>query len=311
MRMTRRRFGQLGLAAATLATPRTPARAAAPIKFMTLAGHYYMPPLFAQDENLFTKHGLDVQVGIATAPPTLLPAVVSGSLPIGVTSAIQLAMSHEAGLDIVAVAGASLQSRQHTTTAIVASQASGIRGAADLPGKRVVVPGLNGSYHVMFLKFLHDQGIDPARVQIIEGGFGLMADMVKGGSADAALATEPFLTRMLQAGGTVRIEYFIVQRDYQFDSLFISTRDWCRANPEPLAAIRATLRDAVAMMKADPKRSESIEAKYLKLPPELIASLNTPDYQVDVTPADIQVWADLGRQLGLIAQPFDAADLIA
>jgi NitT/TauT family transport system substrate-binding protein len=278
---------------------------------MTLAGHYYMPPLFAAEQGLFARHGVAVQVGLATAPPTLLPAVVSGTLPIGVTSAIQLAMSHEAGLDIVAVAGASLQSRQHTTTAIVASQASGIRGAADLPGKRVVVPGFNGSYHVMFLKFLHDRGIDPARVQMLEGGFGLMADMVKGGSADAALATEPFLTRMMQTGGTTRIEYFLIERDYQFDSLFIATRDWCRANPESLARIRAALRDAVAMMKAQPALSEAIEAKYLKLPPEILANLDTPDYQVDVAPADLQVWADLGRQLGLIAQPFNVAELIA
>ena len=307
MQLTRRNLGALGLSAAVVRS----AHAAESIRFMTLAGHYYMPPLFAQDENLFAKHGLDVQVGIATAPPTLLPAVVSGSLPIGVTSAIQLAMSHEAGLEIVAVAGASLQTRTHTTTAIVASKASGIRVAADLPGKKVVVPGLNGSYHVMFLKYLRDNGIDPARVQILEGGFGLMADMVKGGSADAALATEPFLTRMLETEGSVRIEYFIVRGDYQFDSFFISTRDWCRRNPDTLAKIRAALHDAVAMMKAQPALSEAVEAKYLKLPPAILAHLDTPDYQIDVTPADVQVWADLGRQLGLISQPFNVADLVA
>jgi NitT/TauT family transport system substrate-binding protein len=311
MAMTRRAWLASGLAATALGTTGGGAAAAEPIKFMTLAGHYYMTPMFAQEEDLFAKHGLVVQVGIATAPPTLLPAVVSGTLPIGVTSSIQLAMSHEAGLDIVAVAGASLQARSRTTTAIVASKTAHIHTAADLVGKRVVVPGLNGSYHVMFLKYLRDAGIDPARVQILEGGFGLMADMVKGGSADAALATEPFLTRMLDAGIGNRIEYFIIQRDYQFDSLFISTRSWCARHPAELAGIRASLHDAVAMMQAQPALSQAVEAKYLKLPPEMLATLGAPDYRVDVTPGDLQVWADLGLELGLISKPFDVKELIA
>jgi hypothetical protein len=43
----------------------------------------------------------------------------------------------------------------------------------------------------------------------------------------------------------------------------------------------------------------------------MLATLGAPDYRVDVTPGDLQVWADLGLELGLISKPFDVKELIA
>jgi NitT/TauT family transport system substrate-binding protein len=287
------------------------ARAAEPMKFMTLAGHYYMPPLFAADAGLFARHGLDMQVTIATAPPTVLPAVVGGSLQFGSTSAIQVAMSHQAGLDIVVVAGANMQPREHPATAVLVGPKSGIAAPADFIGKRVITPGTSGSFHVMFLKYLRDHGVDATRVQFVESGFGQMADMVRNGSADAALATEPFLTRAVDAGAGHRIEYFVSDRDYLFDSFFVATRSWIAGHGAELAAVRAALRDAVTEMNANPVHAQAVEAKYLNLPPEVVAKLVWPPYRSEVSAADIQFWVDLSQEFGLVTDKVDARELIA
>jgi len=308
MRISRRQlaaFGGGALAFGALGAGR--ARAADTLKFMTLAGHNYMPPLFAMDQGLFTAEGVSVDVTISAAPPTVLPAVIGGSLQIGSTSAIQVATSHDAGLDILVVGPANTQFRAHPNTAVVVRANSGIKTPADFVGRKVVTPGVSGTFHVMFLKFLKDNKVDPRQVQFLESGFAQMGDMVRGGTADAALTTEP----LLDSGIGTRMEYFVSDRPYLFDSFFIVAGPWARAHHEELMAVKRGLRAAIAKMAAQPDLAAAVEAKYLKLPPEVIAREGAFEYIPDVTPADLQVWIDLSREMGMISNPVDAAALIA
>ena len=312
MRMSRRQLAAMGASALAIrAGGAGRARAAEALKFMTLAGHNYMPPLFAMDQGLFTAEGVTVDVTISAAPPTVLPAVIGGSLQIGSTSAIQVATSHDAGLDILVLGPANTQFRAHPNTAVVLGSKSGIKTPADFAGRKVVTPGVSGTFHVMFLKFLKSNNVDARKVQFLESGFAQMGDMVRGGTADAALTTEPFLSRMLDAGIGTRMEYFVSDRPYLFDSFFIVAGPWARAHHQELMAVKRGLRAAIAKMAAQPDLAAAVEAKYLKLPPAVIAREGAFEYIPDVTPADLQVWIDLSREMGMISHPVDAASLIA
>ena len=313
MKLTRR-HAMATLAAAPLLLPRAGQAAGPPaalIKWMTLSGHFYMAPLVAQDTGQFTKQGLDVQVTISTAPPTLLPAVVSGTLQVGVSTGVQVALAREAGLDIVVLAGASVQERGHPTALLVVRPDLTIHSAADLIGKKVVSPGANGTFYLMFQKYLMDHGVDPRKVTMLEAGFAQMADMLRSGQADAVLAAEPYTTRLLDAKLGKPVEYYAIEREVVFDSFYICSQGWATANHDSMEKCRQALRDAVALMATDVARSAAIEAKYTKLPPDMIARLGVAAAKVDVTPADMKVWLDVGHQTGLLTQNPDPASLIA
>jgi NitT/TauT family transport system substrate-binding protein len=160
MNISRRGFGAMALS--TLAVGVRPVMAAEPIKFATLAALDFMTPMFAQDAGLFTKQGLDVAVTIATAAPTLLPGVVGGSLQYGVSTGAQVAIAHEAGLDVVIAAGVGVNTPQRVATAVVVRPDVTIDKPSDFIGKKVVSPGINGTFYVLFLKYLKTNGVNPA-----------------------------------------------------------------------------------------------------------------------------------------------------
>jgi NitT/TauT family transport system substrate-binding protein len=303
----------LGLALGALAAPALPRRAWAAnlIRIMTVPGHSYMAPLFAQDTGLFAHQGLDVQVGLSTAPPSLLPAVASDSIQVGVSTGAQIALAREAGLDIVALSAASVQTQTHKTTALLVAPGSPLRTPRDFIGKKVASPGTNGTFYLMFLKWLIDAGIDPKSVIMLEAGFAQMGDMLRTGQVDGVLAAEPFLFRLVDSKAADPIDYYKVGRQAVFDSFYICSQSWASANHAALVGLRQGLRDAIAGMAADQPKAAEIEAKYTKLPLEVINRLGVAEASVDVTPADMQVWLEVGKQTGLLSQDIDPASLIA
>ncbi|MDB5406480.1 MAG: transporter substrate-binding protein [Rhodospirillales bacterium] len=309
MEISRRGFGAMALSAVAMGT--RPLAAAEPIKFATLPALDFMTPMFAQDAGLFTKQGLDVAMQIATAAPVLLPGVVGGSLQFGVSTGAQVAIAHDAGLDVVIAAGVGVITPTRVSTAVVVRPDTTIEKPSDFIGKKVVSPGINGTFHVLFLRYLKANGIDPASVTLLEGGFSQMPDLLRSKQVDAVLAAEPFLTRMLDNGIGKRLDFFKPDRDHIFTSFYIAKRSWTDSHKDEVVKVRAALREANQMMRSDPAAAAAVQAKYLKLPPEVLAKQGLPDTRADVEPEDVQFWADTALQLGLIKQPIDARALMA
>ena len=117
MHLNRRHM--MSLSAAALGASMLPARAAEQVKFATLGAMDFFAPLLARDEGLFQKNGLDVEVSVATQAPSLLPAVVGGSLQVGVSTGIQVAIANEAGLDVVFVSGAGMLTKSDVNTGLL------------------------------------------------------------------------------------------------------------------------------------------------------------------------------------------------
>ena len=311
MPITRRGLG-LGTAGLVGTTAFGAARAEEPLKWMTLAAHFYMVPPFCADTGIFARHGLNVDVGIATNAPTLLPAVVSGTIQVGVSTAIHVAIAREQGLDVVLLAGSSIQVRGVRNTAVLERPDGNFQKPSDFIGKRVVIPGRNGVFHVMFEKYLMDAGVDPNKVDYVEAGFAQAGDILRGGSADAALSTEPFLSRLVDAGtAKVAMEYWVPTQETIFDSCYICQGAWAKQHPDTVAALRASLRDGIAAMRADPAKMQQVEAKWLKLPPEVIARGGPPMSRIDIQPSEVQYWIDVAKQVGLVDKPPPVADMIA
>eukprot|EP01037_Dinobryon_pediforme_P039759 gene39759-48551_t len=185
MHLNRRHM--MSLSAAALGASMLPARAAEQVKFATLGAMDFFAPLLARDEGLFQKNGLDVEVSVATQAPSLLPAVVGGSLQVGVSTGIQVAIANEAGLDVVFVSGAGMLTKSDVNTGLLIRADSELKTPADFVGKKVMVPGINGTYYMLFLRWLKQGNIDPTKVQIVEGGFAQMPDLLRTKQVDAVV----------------------------------------------------------------------------------------------------------------------------
>ena len=308
MQLTRRGFSALALSAIAV----RPGRAAEPIRFTTLAGIEYMVPMYAKELGLFEKRGVNVEMAIQPQAPLLLPAVVSGSLEIGVSTAVQVAMAHEQGLDIVVVSGIGGTTSEHPILDCVVRKGMNPQKPTDFVGKRVVTPGNNGTGYVMFVRYLMQGGVDPKSVTFVEAPFPRMGDLLRGGQVDAAVTVPPFTNRIIKAGIGDSFTFFVptAEQGYVLTSVYIAKRSWAEANIDALRKINDALQEANDKMRADPKASAAFVVKTLKLPPDVVAAQPPPSTHPHFKLSDVQFWADVAFEEKMTKKRVDAKDIV-
>ena len=157
--------------------------------------------MVAVDEGIFKKHGLDAEMVLIGINSNIPAAILSNSIQIGGPTSTVFLQAADGGLDLVAVAGASIMNpSSNANIAAFARNGITIKEPKDFVGKKVGAPGLGAFLHVLFVKWLVEKGVDPKSVNFVEVTFPTMADIIKSGGVDAVLTAEPFVTRMTNAG---------------------------------------------------------------------------------------------------------------
>ena len=307
------KFSWPGLLAIVLAVAMAaPAGAQTKVAVATGFANDFLPTWVAQEKGFNVKRGIDFDMMLYPAAPSdLMAALFSNSAQIAQTTATTFALANENGLDLVIVAGAGIQTAVNPRQ-VLARPAANIKTPADFKGKKVGSPGLNGALHIMFKKWLKVEGVDPNSVTYIETALPRMSDLLTLGQVDAVLPVEPFRTRIIQAGAGVPAgDYITSVNKITLLSFYASTRKWAEANPEAVAAFREILKEGEDLIKTKPDEARTIEAKYLKLPPDVVATLPFTATEVAVPAARLQYWLDISKEFGITKDSPDAAKFIA
>jgi NitT/TauT family transport system substrate-binding protein len=291
-----------------------PAAAATKFTFLYTPVNSWIGIFVAKDEGYLAKHGLEADLTIAQNGSVISAALVAGSAQIGGPTPTVLLQANEQGLDLVEIAGTGTYPLR-TRSGIVARAGSGIHGAADLVGKKVGVPGIGGIIDVLSRNWVKSDGIDYHRVQWIELQFPQMGDALKTGLADAIASVDPFYSRVIDSKAGYKIgDYAAVIPVGTVPVVYASTRSWAMKNASAIQELRAALKEAEAFVRnpANLGAARAILAKYTKLPPAAVATLDIPDrLDVDPTPQSLAFWIGVSREQGLIKGNPDPKTLIA
>ena len=141
-----------------------------------------------------------------------------------------------------------------------------------------------------------------------------MGDALKSGLTDAVAVTDPFYTRIMDSGIGINIgDYAKIIPDGTVPVIYASTRSWATKNAAAVKELRAALKEAEAFIK-DPKNLEATRAalaKYTKLPPAVIATMDIPNHlDVDPKPESLAFWIGVSREQGLIKGNPDPKSLV-
>lgn len=260
----------------------------------------FMAAFVAKDQGIFSKHGLDVTLQLTPVGSTIPGAVAGGSLQVGTLTAPVFLLANEGGVAMQIVAGASVQAKSNPTSGVTAREGANIKGPADFRGKRVGVPGLNGSQHVTFMKWLKNAGVEPKQVTFVEASFPQMGDMLKGGQVDAVLPVEPFLGRIVDTKVGYLVSYYAGEVvDSYLESFYAMSGDYVKANPKAAAAFNAAIREATAWVEQNPEDARKTQVTYLKLPEKVAMTIKMPTLRADVPQKDVQFWVDLCKDFGV------------
>jgi NitT/TauT family transport system substrate-binding protein len=299
------------IAACGYATMILPAAAQPKIVIGYTGANDFLAAFVAKDKGFFQKRGLDVTLTRIANGSTIPAAMIGGSITIGTITPPILLQANDGGLGLKILSIASIQSSKNPTASVVAGADTKIEMPADFVGKKVGAPGLNSVMHVMFVRWLKSKNVDAGKVTFVEAAFPQFGDLLKGKQIDAALAVEPFRTRIVVSGvGKVYANFFSEVRDNVIFSLYAVTGDWAAKNPKAVQAVREALNEGLAFIQDNPEEAKKSQITHLGLPAEVVASLPLATFQTKIDAGEVQFWVDLTKELGIISKPLAVNELI-
>jgi len=302
----------LALFAAAWAGLVAPASAATQVRVVYIPIVDALPLFVAKDQGFFDKRGLDVTATAVANQGVVVSSLASKSAEIGFTVTISMLQAREAGLQMKAVAGAAaFPIPSPRNVGVVAKTGSGIKGPADLVGKRVGVIGLRAFHHIMVQRWLAENGVDSSKVRFAEVPFPLGPDLLKAGQVDAVVSVDPFFKRMIDTGiGYVVGDFMGTVPDGTLIDFYMSTAEWAKDNLAAARGFREALAEAADFIAKNPDSARATLATWTKQPPAVVASTHIPTYRIDVTAAQIDYWIELLKRQGIIREPMTSQEFL-
>lgn len=268
--------------------------------------------MVAADAGIFAKHGLDAKMVLIGINSNIPAAIVSDSIQIGGPTATVFLQAVDGGLDLVAVAGASIMD-PISNNAVVAYARNGttLHEAKDFVGKKVGAPGIGAFLQVLFVKWLTEKGVDPKSVNFVEVTFPTQGDSLKSAAVDAVLTAEPFVTRFNNAGiGYVAAHYAGELGRTEPIISYVASRSFAEKNPEAIAAFRAAIAEAAEIVNNDRQKASESISKFTKQPLDIVKVSRPNVAAPDLKPEGFAWWLDVMKQQNMLQSTVDPAKIV-
>jgi len=268
--------------------------------------------MVAVDEGIFKKHGLDVEMTPIGINSNIPAAILSNSIQIGGPTSTVFLQAVDGGLDLVAIAGASVMNpvSNGNITAFVRNGIT-IKEPKDFVGKKVGAPGLNAFLDVLFVKWLVEKGVDPRSVNFVEVIFPTMSDIIKSGGVDAVLTAEPLVTRMLSAGlGSVGARYAVELARTDPIIFYAASREWADKNAATIKKFREALAESAEIVNNDREKASTSISKFTRQPLELVKATPPNRSEPVMKPEQLAWWIDVMSSQKMLQSKLDTTKLV-
>lgn len=243
--------------------------------------------------------------------PIVASAVASGTLDVGIGSAITIANGAERGIPFVIIAPATLQTSKSPTGLMCTAKSSTIRGPKDLEGKTIAVSGLRQAGDLAVRVWLTKAGVDLGKVQIVETSFAEMGPGLERGTYAAANMSNPTLSRALKLD-VIRCfadPYAAIAPTYMM-GVWYTTRDFAQKNPDLVRKLAAVMLETGHWANTHPDETAVIVSRITKIDADTIRNETRPIFAESMTPADLQPQLDAAYKFGLLPHTMSASELL-
>ncbi|MGH3759223.1 ABC transporter substrate-binding protein [Actinophytocola sp.] len=272
-------------------------------------------PLFiAQQQGIFKKHGLEVELVPLGGGGAAMTSLLGGDVDLTFASyplLVQAVQKGKGKVNIKVVADAS--AAQPDVAAVVVKSDSPLRNPEDLAGKRIGVSSTGSMADLAVLAGMKAAKADTSGLQWKVMKFPDMLPKLQSGELDAAFLVEPFITvAQAQLGVWTVFQPLVGRLDGIGLTGYLALDKTTTAYPKTMAAYQRAVveanRAAATPAGQDAIRSALIEKAKVK--PEIAPVLHLPTYPLTTDPTRLQRVPDLMREFGLIKQPFDMRPMI-
>jgi NitT/TauT family transport system substrate-binding protein len=269
-----------------------------------------LPLYVGVDQGFFKKRDLDISLIPVANQGVLISSLASGSAEMGSSVLVSMLPAQEAGIALAAVATC-VSFPVPKNVGVLARTGGDVKAPKDLNGKKVAVAGLKSYFHVMVLRWLAEQNVDPSHVTFVEVPFPQMPDLLKSGQIDVAVTVDPFYHRILESKIGFQVgDFEATVPNGTIIDCYATMKDWAVKNPTAVHAFREGLTESIAYAKSHEASARESLAKWTKQSPEIVAETLIPNFTVPVSAGQIQWWIDLAKKQGLITANINPRDML-
>jgi len=209
-----------------------------------------IPVALALENGLFAAQGLEVTLRKSSSGLETLESMLKGECDLATPTETPVVFKSQENREfsVLATTGAS-----ENALRILASRKSGIAGARDLKGKRILVS--KGSTSHFFLDmFLASNGLSEADVTVVMGGVADVSAAFSSGEIDAYCQTDVMILEPLQALGGDAV---VLAAPGLCHTTFnvVATNRYIREKPGAVKSILAALLQNEALLTGDPAKA--------------------------------------------------------
>lgn len=266
-----------------------------------------LPAIVAHESGCLAEAGYASSLTVIPIATNVPPALLSGSLQIGMSTPTILLPAVENGVDLVAIAGATVMQAGNEGISLVTRPDLKITEAEQLSGIKVGVPGIMSVADLVFRKWLKEIGVDPNSVTFIEVPLPRMAEMMTSATVDAVVAVQPVLGGLVAGGIAERNagEFFSAAADGAIMAFWSASGSWASAHPEAVAAFRACLDSSIPWIIENRAEANEMGAKHLPFTTDF-----TPDWRTEILPGDFDYYVAVSREFDLVRSDIDTSKLV-
>ena len=273
------------------------------------------PLAIAQERGFFDDEGLRVEMQIAAGSAALLPAVVSGDLPISLSTPVSAMVAGSRDLPIKIVApGADSGIEGEDISIIGVAEGSPVKRPQDLEGGSLAVPTLNSPATLGARSALEAAGVDAERVKFLEIPFPEMPGALADGKVDAAFLVEPFRTIALNQGAKALLPGFTAlsaDGGGVTSTFWVTSEQYLQENRDVVERFASALAKAAAVARDDPEAVRTAVQSYTEIPPEIVEQVRLPVYADSLNRESLRRQGEFLERYGELERVPDLDELIA
>lgn len=264
----------------------------------------------AVEKGFLEEQGLKAEIKILSGGAEIIPALLGGSLDVGISNTFSHVLAKDNGFELKAITGGAVQTKSRPTHAILVRGDSPIKTAKDLEGKTLAVNTFNNIDHVMVQEWLEKNGADPKKVNFVEIPFPQHAAALMQGRIDASAPTAPFPTVIQSQGGKIIARHYVEVTDRVLIAYFVATNDWLQKNGDVARRFAAAVNKGNQYVMQNDKDARAVMVSQLKLEQAVADKADIPELTTKIEPDLVKWWTDVGIKRGLVKKSFDPNDLI-
>ncbi len=281
------------------------------LKFGILPNEEALPIYVAEQEGLFEKYGLDVEIVLFESAAERDAAIQAGAVDGVEGDLIAVALMRQAGIPVKAVSIAMGGTPEEGRYVLLASPNSSLEKPEDLIGKEVAMS------QNTIIEFLADQmlslkGIDPEKIKkVYVAKMPMRVEMLLQGRVSAAVLPDPLASWAEAKGAKVLIDDTTLSVNLS-QSVFFFREDVLQSRKEAVIGFLKAFAEGAQRVTSDPQKYRNMFIEKVRIPVEIQKTYPVPTFSPPQLPSEENVDLMLSwlKEKGLLKENYNYYDLI-